>query len=152
MLAKIALLLLVMSTFVYAETRTYLVKRAEHFPQDRYLLTLSPQEYKLFVATGRQDIKEAEGQPFKMTSYTINYSGKYALWTVTSKDADEDWHMESMKQKKYIDLISVSDVVETDDKRTGGKHTDFTYSTLMDMPTDYYEPLLPCTTCGAELP
>jgi len=122
----------------YAETRTYLVKCADNFPQDRYLITISPEEYKRFIDTGKKTISEADGQPFRITSYVLNYNGKYALWTVSFKDADERWRMDSMESKGYITLLSRMDVVSAYDARKGGSVTEVTQDNFAPLPTDYY--------------
>ncbi|MGD9642761.1 MAG: hypothetical protein AB7V08_08485 [Elusimicrobiales bacterium] len=142
MLAKIfgALLFLVgLVSFLQGETRTYLVKRAEHFPQDRFVENWSPLEYRLFVNTGKKTIGEAGGQPFHITSYQINYDGKYALLSVTTKDEDERWHYASMESKGYIVLLSTMDVVGVYDSRIGGYRTEVVFQELADLPTDYYQ-------------
>jgi hypothetical protein len=123
---------------IYAESRIYLVKRAEHFPQDRYLQTISPQEYKRFVDTGKKDIDEAGGQPFRVTTYEINYDGKYALWNISFKDEDERWHLDSMERQGYIVALSTMEVVEAYDPRRGGNVKEAVFTPLGEMPTDYY--------------
>jgi len=121
------------------ETRTYLVKRAEHFPQDRFVEKWSPLEYRLFVNTGKKTIEEAGGQPFRITSYAINYDGKYALMSVTAKDEDEKWHYDSMESKGYIVLLSTMDTVSNYDPQLGGYRTEAVSSRLSELPTDYYQ-------------
>lgn len=138
MLAKTLALLLVTAGLAVAETHTYLVKRSKHFPQDRYLYILSPQEYKYFSATGIKDINAAGGQPFRITSYEISPSGKYALWSVTASDEDERWHIESMKNKGYTILISSMGVVTRYDARRGGNISEVEFQQLAELPTDYY--------------
>lgn len=135
---KALLLVFLLPVCAAAETRVYLVKRAENFPQDRYLIRLSPQEYKTFVSTGKKSMVEAGGQPFRLTSYDISYDGKYALWTVSFKDEDEKWHLDSMESKGYIVLLSSMDVSEVYDPRQGGNRTEFVSAELATLPTDYY--------------
>ena len=142
MLGKIFFTLLTLVglvAYLQGETRTYLVKRAEHFPQDRYLYMVSPQEYKFFVDTGKKSITEAGGQPFRMTSYEINYDGKYALWNVSFKDEDERWHIGSMERQGYIVMLSSSDVITTYDPRLGGNRTELEFKELAYLPTDFYK-------------
>ncbi len=129
---------LFLATGAYAETRTYLVKRAEHFPQDRYLITVSPQEFKTFIDTGKKNIDEAKGQPFRTTSYTLNFDGKYALWNVSFKDEDEKNHLDSMEKKGYIVLLSTSEAVTTYDPRIGGNTTEFVQMVSTTIPNDFY--------------
>ena len=130
--------LLLLTSMAYAETCTYLVYRKDNFPQDRYLYMVSPQEYKLFADTGKKSIDDAGGQPFRLTSYEINYSGAYALWTVTYADNDEKWHIDSMEKQGYIVLLSSIDVVSVD-YGPHGKVQEAISSYLMSLPTDYYQ-------------
>jgi hypothetical protein len=139
MLAKFLFILIFLSPVAWCETRTYLVKRAEDFPQDRYLLVISPQEYKNFTDTGKKSIKDAGGQPYRVTSYEINYSGKYALWTVSFANDDERWHIDSMEKQGYIVLLSSMDIVDRFDPRRGGIVQEAEYQTLAALPTDYYQ-------------
>ena len=134
MFAKIILIISLISGTAAAETGVYLINRSEFFPQDRYAVTLTPLEFKMFSETGNENIKEASGQPYKMTSYKINYSGKYALWTVTYKDASEKASIESMCQKKYIQkLTEIKEIVSSRTKRT-----DIITITLNPIPSDFY--------------
>ncbi len=138
MLGKIILLMFI-SVSAFAETRTYLVYRQNNFPQDRYLYTISPQEFKAFMATGKTTITEADGQPFRMTSYKISSGGKYALWTVSFKDDSEKRSLDSMERQKYIVLLSSSEVVSEFLPQKGGYETAAIYNgELAELPTDYY--------------
>lgn len=137
MRVKFLLPLLFLSSLAWAETRTYLVKRTEHFPQDRYLYEISPQEFKKFVDTGKKTMVDANGQPFRLTAYTINYSGKYAMWSVSFKDEDEKWHIDSMEKQGYIILLSSMDVV-TVNYGPKGDVIEVRQSILSETPTDYY--------------
>jgi len=132
------LLIYLLTIHLAAETRTYLVKRHENFPQDRYLLTYSPLEYKRFINTGKKDIAAAHGQPFRITSYELNYNGKYALWNVSYKDTPEMDSLNSMEAQKYIVLLSTLEVINTYDPRIGGSRTEARYTVLSELPTDYY--------------
>lgn len=131
--------LLFFGSLLYAETHIYLVKRSEHFQQDRFLYTLNPQEYRFFVDTGKKTIGEAGGQPFRVTSYQISPSGKYALLSVTLKDEDEKWRYNSMVNQNYIVPLSTMDVVGVYDSRIGGYRTEVVFQELADLPTDYYQ-------------
>jgi len=131
-------LILSLAVSAFAETRTYLVKRADNFPQDRYLITVIPEEYKRFIDTGKKTISEADGQPFRITSYVFNYNGKYALWTVSFRDEDERWHLDSMERQGYIILLSRMDITPVYDARKGGNVTEVTQDNLAPLPTDYY--------------
>ena len=122
-----------------AETRTYLVYRKDNFPQDRYLLTASPLEFKYFIETGKKDMGEAGGQPFRITSYEISYDGKYALWTVSYLDEDEHWRIDSMENKKYIVLLSSSEVVSVYEPRVGKYRLEVNNNHLAELPTDFYQ-------------
>ena len=138
MLVKTFLALL-LSISAYAETRTYLVYRKDNFPQDRYLLTASPQEFKTFIGTGEKNIDEAGGQPFRITSYEISTNGNYSLWTVTFKDTTEKRSIDSMERQGYITLLSSMDVV-TENIGNRGTVTSAIYNkTLAIMPTDFYK-------------
>lgn len=97
------------------------------------MLTASPQEYRYFIDCGKKTIVDAGGQPFRVTSYTINYSGKYALWTVTGV-LDEIPHLKTMVDKGYIILLDAGAVVMDLDGRT-------TYHPehYADLPSDFYE-------------
>ena len=135
-----SLFLLLLSASAFAETRTYLVYREDNFPQNRYLLTISPKEFKTFSDTGKKTITEAGGQPFRMTSYNLNYNGKYALWTISFKDDDEKWHMDSMEKKGYMVLLSSGEVVSTYNPQKGGNVIEYIGSgELAKMPTDFYK-------------
>lgn len=138
MLARIFTLMFFVAA-VSAETRTYLVYRAAHFPQDRYLYSISPQEFKSFIDTGKKNIDEASGQPFRMTAYELNYNGKYALWTVSFKNEDEKWRLDSMEQKNYVVLLSSREVVSVYDSQRGGTVQVLESVELAQLPTDYYE-------------
>lgn len=139
MAAKFLCLLLFLVGIAAAEQRTYLVKRAEHFPQDRFLYTISPSEYKYFVDTGRKTIEAAEGQPFRLTSYTISPNGRYALLSVDYADSDERSRFDNMADRGLIVLISTMDVVTTFDPRIGGTKTEPVFTQLASLPTDFYE-------------
>lgn len=137
MLAKL-FLALCFSVSAYAETRTYLVYRKDNFPQDRYLYTASPQEFKTFIDTGKKTITEAGGQPFRITSYEISWDGKYALWNVSHKDDTEKWHIDSMEQQGYIVLLSSMDII-SENMGNRGIVTSGVYSgELSKIPTDFY--------------
>ena len=139
MVTKLFFFFLFFSAGLCAETRTYLVYRLDNFPQDRYLYVISPQEYKRFVDTGKQNITEASGQPFQITSYEISPTGKYATWTVTAKDADELWHIDSMEKQGYIVKISTFDVVSVYDRNKGGYISEPLFIPLSELPTDFYQ-------------
>jgi len=130
--------ILLLVGYASAETRTYLVYRAGNFPQDRYLLTASPQEYKYFIDTGKKDISDAGGQPFRTTRYEINYSGVYALWTVDG-NPDDLPHIKTMEDKGYIVLLSSEEVVDVEDVTKGGSHKEMQETVLLTVPTDYYQ-------------
>lgn len=130
--------LLLLASVAVAETRTYLVYRRDNFPQDRYALSFSPQEYKLFIDTGKKTIDEAKGQPFRMTSYDINYDGKYAVWKVSFKDEDELKHIDSMQNKGYIKLLSTTEIVPVWGHQRGWQD-EVKFQSLAELPTDYYE-------------
>ena len=139
MLAKLLPILLFVAS-ASATTDTYLVYRANFFPQDRYLTTLSPMEYKYFVDTGKKNITNdgVDGQPFRLTSYEVNYDGKYAIWTVTGNE-EEKSHIATMLRKGFIVLLSSTNVVETE-QGPRGKVKEAVYSgQLAELPSDYYE-------------
>lgn len=137
---KISLLLLLITAFASATTNTYLVYRKDNFPQDRYLNMISPQEYKTFIATGPQDIKSAKGQPSAITSYVISFDGKYALWTISTDNADELWHIDSMVKQGYIVLMSSFSVGVVVNPKGGKDVGVISSGDLMPMPTDFYDP------------
>lgn len=115
------------------KTYSFLVLREGNFPQDRFLYSASPQEYKYFIEVGEKDLDAAGGQPFRVTSYTVNYSGKYALWVVTGT-LEEMTHIDSMIAKGYIILL---DEIYTS-AGADGKVT--AYPThYADLPSDFYE-------------
>lgn len=138
MLAKISILFL-LATPLMAETRVYLVKRAEHFPLDRYATSLAPLEFKMFRDAGKRDIKSAGGQPFQITSYVLNFNGRYALWATSSNDSDEIRSEKSMVDKGYVILLETLDVAPARDVRAGGDMSVPVHNTLASMPTDYYQ-------------
>jgi hypothetical protein len=132
-------LLLATACCAFAETRTYLLYRARCFPQDRYLETISPTEYKYFIDTGKKNINAAGGQPFRLTTYELNYSSKYATWGVTYNDKDELKHMDKMVKINCAVLLSTMDVVSVYDPRIGGSELQLEVSgALANYPTDYY--------------
>ena len=115
------------------KTYRFLVIREGNFPQDRFLLTVSPQEYKYFIDCGKKTVGNAGGQPFRVTSYTINYSGKYALWSVTGA-LDEIPHIKTMLDKGYIVMLDAGEIVTDLDGRTF-----FAPEHYADLPSDFYE-------------
>jgi len=136
MIKALAFLLLA-GSLAAAETRTYLVKRAEHFPDDKYILVPSPQEYKKFIDTGKAKWADADGQPFRLTSYDINYNGKYAIWRVTYVNDVEKSRMDDYDNKKWIVLLSSMNVVM--EATTRGQQPRFASIELAPYPTDYYQ-------------
>lgn len=121
------------------ESTTYLVYRQSFFPQDRYKTNITPVEFKYFIATGKTSIAEAGGQPFAKTEYSINYSGKYALWTVSPQSEDKS-HIKTMVDKGYILKLSEQRLVRNDDV------TEMHTVQLASLPTDYYAVQITTTT------
>ena len=137
MLVKL-LLLLSLAVPAFAETRTYLVNRADNFPQDRFLATKEPDSFKTFASVGEQTLNEAAGQPFKLTRYVVSFDGKYALWNVTPVNEEELKYLDSMVKQGYITLIATLDVVPTYKVRLGGYTNDIVDKTFGELPRDYY--------------
>lgn len=135
----VALLLLFPQILCAVETRTYLVYRRDNFPQDRYLSSYSPLEYQRFIDLGKKTIADAGGQPYRITSYEINFDGKYALWTITYQTEDEKWHIDSMEKQGYIMLLSSCEVVQQWNPQINYVETVLNTSTLSQLPTDYYQ-------------
>lgn len=135
---KLTLALLLSASLALAESRTYVIYRALCYPNGKYALDVSPQEQKRFVDAGKKTIERAEGQPYRITSYSINFDGKYALFTVDDDgDPDKDYFRQ-MESKGCAKLITVTDVVTTFDPAKGGHKTEGITTTLSEMPTDYY--------------
>lgn len=132
-------LVFVLAIVASADTRTYLVYRADNFPQDRYLTSISPLEYKRFMDTGKKDLDKANGQPFRLTRYEINYSGKYAIWGVSYDGSDELRSMESMERQGYIALISSCSLLSTYSPILGGVQDSLECVNTGAIPEDFYE-------------
>lgn len=118
---------------------TYIVYRAAFFPQDRYKTSISPVEFKSFIATGKTSIEAAGGQPIAKTEYTLNYSGKYALWTVSPLAEDES-HVAVMLSKGYIIKLAEQHIVRRDTV------TEMSTVQLATLPPDFYEVTTSTTT------
>lgn len=136
---KILIFLLAIAGMASAETRTYVIKRAKFFPQDKLLYTPNPTEYKYFIETGKKDIEEANGQPFRLTKYEITPSGNYSKLTITPKNDYEKNRYDKMEEDGEIILVSTADVKHEYDERIGGFKDEFYSHKLAEYPTDYYE-------------
>lgn len=135
---KLLLLAMLLPAAAFAvESRTYLVLRAQYFPDDKYIDKPSPLEYKKFIDTGKKDISAAGGQPFRITTYDLNFNGKYALWGVTYNDADELGHINGLEQAGKIVLLSSTSLVDVYTPQRGHQ-PDIFYKKLADLPTDFY--------------
>jgi hypothetical protein len=138
---RILLLVIALAVTATAETFTYVVFRHKCYPNDKYIYDLSPIEEKRFVDAGKITINSAGGQPFRMTTYALNFDGKYA--TLNIDDANEPpqskGFIRGMVANGCAVLISTQEVVTTYEPRLGGNVTDFVYKKLGEYPTDYYE-------------
>lgn len=138
MLNKVIAIILLAAVGVWAqETRTYLVRRAEYFPDDKFLYTPSPTEYRYFKALGRQNISEAGGQPFRMTSYTISPTGKYAIWSVTFSNENEKNKVDALASTGEVVLLSSASLVGVFNHQRGVV-TEMLTEKLADLPTDFF--------------
>jgi hypothetical protein len=142
MLKKTAFVILSILSIVatsFAQTRTYLVY-TEHFPQDRYRTSADGATlatYSRFDAIGAVNVKDAGGQPFRMTSYRKSSNPKYAIYTI-SPNRTRLRHLNSMEEKGYIKLLETMDVVSEYHPERGGcllKSRKEFYGTL---PYDFY--------------
>lgn len=112
---------------LHAETMTYLIYRHQCFPDDKYVREISPKERKLFSDAGKKTIEEAGGQPSRMTRYSLNFDGKYAIFNVDAEfDPDKNQFKkmvsdgcaimlssETIKSAYYRDAPIVVSIVET---------------------------------------
>ncbi len=118
---------------------TYLVYRQAYFPQDRYRINETPELYRAFAQSGRTLPDETGGQPFKQTEYTINYNGKYALWTVTPSDEEIPVIASMTNAGQLLKLSEMRLELQTG----GGEEIRRLETvTLANLPTDYYEVLV----------
>ena len=117
---------------------TYLVYRQNFFPQDRFKIKITPEEYRLFSDTGKNKLSDVKGQPFALTNYTLNYDGKYALWSVNANEIEVAYIL-TMTTLHYIYKISETQVIEEYDNkdRRIKKYAITTISA--EVPEDFYE-------------
>lgn len=122
---------------VNAETYRYLIY-ADNFPQDRYRTSISTVSatYQSFATTGKTDINAVNGQPFRITTYQKNATGKYAILNITPSET-ELIQLNSMEKQGYIKLLSVDDVVSRYDAGRGGYITEFLEAKCNDLPDDF---------------
>ena len=89
------------------DTYEYLVYREEHFPQDRYRISVSTinPEYRYFNETGLQNDAY---QPFRNNSYYKNYNEKYSVISFTPiSDWERDFFIHMESDYSYIKLLKM---------------------------------------------
>ena len=140
-------LFLIPLAYAYAteaiSSTTYLIYRSQYFPQDRYKVKITPEEFKTFISSGKKSLLNTKGQPFALTSYTVNYSGKYALWTISAEPEDIS-HIDVMLDSDYIKKINKISIIEEYSKVKGGIAKYEVTETFDVLPTDFYD-VIPST-------
>lgn len=139
MIIKIIMIMILFNIEVNAETYRYLIY-ASNFPQDRYrtsVSTINP-TYRRFDSVGKKTINEVGGQPFRITNYEKNSTGKYAILNITPSET-ESGQLASMVRQGYIKLLSVHDVVSKYDASRGGYITEFQEEKYDILPDDFYD-------------
>ena len=138
------ILILLFTSCVYAyevetvNAITYLVYRQNFFPQDRFKIKIDPEEYRLFLDTGKNKLSDVKGQPFALTNYQLNYNGKYAIWRVNANEIDISSIL-IMTTSNYIYKISEIKIIEEYDNKDRRIKKYAITTNVAELPEDFYE-------------